>query len=1339
MKHAIVCLLWDANLPALVHYLARRPCVVLAPSSYKGLHRHAETLAKLGAETQALDDYLTPELLAEIDQRVEAGVLQFAEDLSGEKWEGFCARERVAPEVAEHVVLDMARRLKEEMLLVEALHQAGQSLQIDLMVVNEDYTRLPRTAVAWAKAQGVPSLHVSHAMGLIRPYTVHKSLTADTLAVLGEHERQAFLDVGIAAERIVVTGNPRWDEYARAAEQVPAYREALLRQHGLSFDVPTLVFATTWVAWLSANDDLEARYSGSLRTYLQAIAGLRAQGLAFNAVIKDRPSNARLGAARVAELAAEMGLGAGDYVYATEEAFGWVLASDVVISIDSNMSVEAMLAGKPAVNLLNEIGLRMGPAFAADSGVLEVAPEALTECLVRLLSDAVFRQETIDKLRARAAFHNLGVDGLAARRVAELMLRMSGGPTVQESVSGGPKRYVWESLGGGAGERDIHEVYMSPPRREVVGLFNRTPRRVLEVGCSTGSTGKYIKEQYPGVWVAGVELSAAAARVAAQHMDVIIQQKFEDCEPEVYGITPGSIDTVILADVLEHMYDPWGVLVRIRPYLSADAQVIASIPNSRNLWLMNELANGRFPYAPVGLLDVTHIRFFTRTEIEKLFVETGYAVEAWGRTPDPRLHRMQMPPGSSRIETEKFILKDVTPEEFEDLKSLQFLVRATPSARHAEPTDAASTRALPDAPALPVPVAKPKRSRQSGPLRIAVYSLDVQQSACPQIRFFAPLSRQAGVELVWGVTPTGVGSGWTANLDIEADVYVISRLFPGPGTEGEIEALFSKGKPVVYETDDLLIDLPPDNMHAAEYARKRPFIESVMQRAQGLVVSTSELAMRLARYNRSVFVLPNQIDYARFYQPPPDNGREVRIAVVGTSTRGSDFAVVDAALREVCRKFGKRARVVFIGAKPESWQGHAHAEFVDFLPDYAAFAARLKGLRLDIGVAPLADSAFNACKSPIKWQEFSALGMAGVYSFVPAYKDIITQGETGLLVDNVPEKWVAALSLLIEYPEKRLEIALKAQREVLKQHALQSDMHRAVSLYRRLATSLALPAAETPESTTTAEAVASEYEDEGAAENEPAEAFYRLWQIGHTPQVWDMGWIAAQINTWAQTGVRPPVLHWGVICLAGREDALARNIRDLYAQYYQSWHLTVVAEVAAPAALAELDRLNWLVSPPEHALTTLNKALMDFPADWVGMLEAGDGLPPHATFTLARMLLQHPDWVAVFSDEDRLDPHGERHSPYFKADLCPHRLRAAPFSLGGLFMLARPVFSRQRGFDPEFSGVEAWDLALRLLEAYPVAAIGHVAEVLCHRDEGGRCAASASSSAASSASPSSGA
>ena len=110
------------------------------------------------------------------------------------------------------------------------------------------------------------------------------------------------------------------------------------------------------------------------------------------------------------------------------------------------------------------------------------------------------------------------------------------------------------------------------------------------------------------------------------------------------------------------------------------------------------------------------------------------------------------------------------------------------------------------------------------------------------------------------------------------------------------------------------------------------------------------------------------------------------------------------------------------------------------------------------------------------------------------------------------------------------------------------------------------------------------------------------------------------------------------------------------------------------------------------------------------MIEAGDRLPPHATFAVADKTLRHPEWRVMFSDEDRLTTEGERHTPFFKTDFNLDMLRAAPFSLGGLFLMERQLFADLGGYRTEAEGVETWDLALRASEELGDAQVGHLAD-----------------------------
>ena len=239
--------------------------------------------------------------------------------------------------------------------------------------------------------------------------------------------------------------------------------------------------------------------------------------------------------------------------------------------------------------------------------------------------------------------------------------------------------YVWQQYLGIA-DTPI-EDYHRQPRRELTSLFTSARRRVIEIGCAAGYTGKHYKEQHPGVEYWGFELNQAAAREAATHLDRVVCGKFEEQHLDVLGLAPHCVDGVVLGDVLEHMYDPWRALTALRPWLSDDAEILVSLPNVRNLWLLNEIAEGRFTYRPNGLLDITHIRFFTVGEMNAMMQSTGYTIEAGGFAIDENLvqYHAQAPRSSGpTVFTFKSISVRAQGEQLNELCAKQFIFRAKP-------------------------------------------------------------------------------------------------------------------------------------------------------------------------------------------------------------------------------------------------------------------------------------------------------------------------------------------------------------------------------------------------------------------------------------------------------------------------------------------------------------------------------------------------------------------------------------------------------------------------------------------------------------------------------------
>ena len=234
--------------------------------------------------------------------------------------------------------------------------------------------------------------------------------------------------------------------------------------------------------------------------------------------------------------------------------------------------------------------------------------------------------------------------------------------------------HVWQTHLGTDGAFD--PVYHSNPRVEIMSFLNEPPGTVLDIGCGAGATGELIKNKFPGTRVIGIEINANAAQHARKLLDVVIAAGID--QVDLARDAPGeTISTVLLLDVLEHLYDPWRALQRIHRWLDAGTRVIASVPNIRNLQTLSDLAGGDFEYAPNGVLDITHVRFFTRATLRDLFLQTGYSVERLEPLTQPALIDhviVQRQPG--RLVTRTISVGYRSFEDLEDLYALQYVVDA---------------------------------------------------------------------------------------------------------------------------------------------------------------------------------------------------------------------------------------------------------------------------------------------------------------------------------------------------------------------------------------------------------------------------------------------------------------------------------------------------------------------------------------------------------------------------------------------------------------------------------------------------------------------------------------
>lgn len=180
-------------------------------------------------------------------------------------------------------------------------------------------------------------------------------------------------------------------------------------------------------------------------------------------------------------------------------------------------------------------------------------------------------------------------------------------------------------FGGNIGEsRFSSGGYYRAPRWELVSHVPLGARRVLDVGCGAGDFGRTLKQC--GVReVVGIEIVERAWRMAKGVLDDALLGNVETME---LPFPDGHFDCICFGDVLEHLVEPSATLRRIARVLDRNGAVIASIPNVRFFQVVAALADGRWQYQDAGILDRTHLRFFTRVDMRELFESAGLEVLA---------------------------------------------------------------------------------------------------------------------------------------------------------------------------------------------------------------------------------------------------------------------------------------------------------------------------------------------------------------------------------------------------------------------------------------------------------------------------------------------------------------------------------------------------------------------------------------------------------------------------------------------------------------------------------------------------------------------------------------
>jgi SAM-dependent methyltransferase len=533
------------------------------------------------------------------------------------------------------------------------------------------------------------------------------------------------------------------------------------------------------------------------------------------------------------------------------------------------------------------------------------------------------------------------------------------------------------------------------PNFDLLERIPLTARVVLDVGCGTASLSAAYRKRNPRARLLGIDKDPSLAAIAVERLDELATVDVED-DPLPFDVSEG-IDCIIYGDILEHLRDPWAVLQRHAEVLTPDGVILICIPNLEHWSFAEKLLRGTWDYEPSGLLDATHLRWFSLRSMGEGLQQHGFlACDVHARVFD----REQAGKFSQAIAPALTALGVDTDEYARRAAPLQYVwrVRKTPQQRM---TIAAN---------MLKPVGGVSHVRIVYPLRA--------MATDPTI----------ATMLTSSVDAKGAGDGTPR-------IFILHR----PALAGEqgramIRAFLDSGWLVVTEFDD-----HPDFFQVMQDPEQLTF-----RGVHAVQTSTRPLAAVLRQRNPEVAIFPNALvalpEVRNFADP---GGLTV---FFGALNREQDWQPLIGAINAVAAKVGERLRFCVVHDRGFFDALETPHKRFTAMCEHDAYMELLGGC--EVSLMPLADNGFNRAKSDLKFIEAGACRVAALASDV-VYGETIEEGRTGLVFRDAAELQ-SKLMRLVAMPEMARDLGDAARDYVAQHRMLAYQIAPRIAWYRSL-------------------------------------------------------------------------------------------------------------------------------------------------------------------------------------------------------------------------------------------------------------------------------------------------
>jgi SAM-dependent methyltransferase len=533
------------------------------------------------------------------------------------------------------------------------------------------------------------------------------------------------------------------------------------------------------------------------------------------------------------------------------------------------------------------------------------------------------------------------------------------------------------------------------PNPDLLERIPLTARVVLDVGCGTASLSAAYRRRNPRARLLGIDKDPSLAAIAAERLDELATVDVE-VDPMPFDVSEG-IDCIVYGDILEHLSDPWAVLERHAEELTPDGIILICIPNLEHWSFAEKLLRGTWDYQPTGLLDQSHLRWFSLRSMREGLEKRG------------------------------FVPCDVTTRVFAREQGNQFVQAITPAltALGIDADDYARRAA---------PLQYVWRVRKSARQRMTIAANMLKPiGGVSHVRIVHPLRAMA--------TDPSVVTMLTSSVDPKAPDDDTPRIFilHRPALSGEqgramIRAFLDGGWLLVTEFDD-----HPDFFQIMQDAEQLTF-----RGVHAVQTSTRPLAAVLRQRNPEVATFPNALvalpDIRNFTDP------NALTVFFGALNREQDWQPLMGAINAVTKAAGDRLRFQVVHDRGFFDALETPHKRFTAMCEYDAYMELLGGC--EISLMPLEDNGFNRAKSDLKFIEAGACRVAALASDV-VYSETIEDGRTGLVFRDADELQ-AKLMRLVAMPDMARDLGDAARDYVAQNRMLAYQIAPRIAWYRSL-------------------------------------------------------------------------------------------------------------------------------------------------------------------------------------------------------------------------------------------------------------------------------------------------